>query len=52
MQIHRFVNKPSRKELFRIWNVAKNIGEIPTSWSYVRHGWVEQTYWGWALMAA
>lgn len=52
MQIHRFHQRPSRRELYQIWNGAKHIGRIPQSWSYARHGSLNQTYWGFALLAS
>lgn len=52
MQIHRFSTTPTRRELFRVWNAAKSLGEIPRSWSFAQHGSLEQTYLGFALMAS
>lgn len=52
MQIHRFTTYPTRRELFRAWNAAKSLSEIPRSWSFTKRGRLEQTYWGWSLMAS
>jgi len=52
MELHRFFNRyPTRTELFRVWNAAKRLGEIPTSWSFARHGEMRHTYSGWTLYA-
>ena len=50
-QIHRFHKRPSRKEIFQIWNAAKRLGEIPQSWTFARHGEINRTWWGFALLA-
>jgi hypothetical protein len=52
MELHRFFsNYPTRAELFRAWNASKRLGEIPTSWSFARHGWIGRTWSGWTLFA-
>lgn len=51
MEIHKFFNNPSRKEIFAIWNAAKRLGEIPASWSFAKRGEVRQVWGGWVLVA-
>lgn len=51
IQVHKFFSKPSRTEIFQIWNAAKRLGEIPNSWSFAKRGGIEQVWGGWILTA-
>ena len=48
-ELHKFSTKPTRREMFRIWNAAKRLGEVKTRHSLSRHGRLEQVWGGWVL---
>lgn len=48
-ELYTFTHKPSRTEIFDIWNYSK--GEIPSKWSFQKHGHVIRVYSGWCLQA-
>jgi len=48
---YRFHRRPTRKEVFAVWNYARTHGEFPQSWSFAKHGSLNQTWWGFELTA-
>lgn len=49
--IHKWGHRPPRRDVLAVWRAAKDLGDIPRSWSFVRHGEVRQVWGGFALMA-
>ena len=50
-QLCRFFRRPSRAEIFRAWNASKRAGDIPASWTFAKHGTIDQVWNGWVLVS-